>query len=57
MRDVVDWVAETRVKSAALLYWLLINAESYTTQHIEILLNGLYKASMDELPSVVKDVR
>lgn len=56
VRDLGDWVVETRVKCASLLYWLLINAEEYTTQHIEPLLNGLYKACLDEEPRVVTDV-
>lgn len=45
------------MKSAGLLYWLLINAEEYTTQHIELLLQGLYKASMDDQQIVVNDVQ
>ncbi|CAL1545836.1 unnamed protein product [Lymnaea stagnalis] len=57
VRDLGDWVVETRVKCASLLYWLLINAEEYTTQHIEILLNGLYKACLDEDQRVVTDVQ
>lgn len=56
VKDICDWVVETRVKSASLLYWLLINAEEYTLQHVEILLNGLYKACHDEEKSVVIDV-
>ena len=56
IRDLGDWVAETRVKCASLLYWLLVNAEDYTTQHIEALLTGLYKACHDEDIRVVKDV-
>ncbi|XP_005100812.1 dynein assembly factor 5, axonemal [Aplysia californica] len=57
VKDICDWVGETRIKSASLLYWLLINAEEYTTQHIEILLNGLYKASLDDETRVVLDVQ
>jgi dynein assembly factor 5 len=34
MRDIVDWVASTRLKSASLLYVLLLNAEDYITQHM-----------------------
>ncbi|GFO25560.1 dynein assembly factor 5, axonemal-like [Plakobranchus ocellatus] len=57
IRDLGDWVAETRVKCALLLYWLLVNAEDYTTQHIEPLLTGLYKACYDEDERVVKEVQ
>lgn len=56
VRDLGDWVADTRIKSASLLYTLLINCEDYVTQHMEILLSGLYKASMDEEKQVVADV-
>ncbi|KAK0056558.1 dynein assembly factor 5 axonemal [Biomphalaria pfeifferi] len=57
VRDLGDWVVDTRVKSASLLYWLLINAEDYVTQHIDPLLNGLYKASLDEDQRVVTDIQ
>lgn len=55
-RDMGDWVAPTRVKSAALLYVLVLNAEDYTTQHMQLLLNGMYKACCDEEAQVVTDV-
>ncbi|KAL8584267.1 hypothetical protein ACOMHN_034952 [Nucella lapillus] len=56
MRDIGDWVTETRVKSAQLLATLLLNLEDYITQHIEPLLTGLYRASTDEEKRVVRDV-
>ncbi|XP_069124070.1 dynein axonemal assembly factor 5-like [Argopecten irradians] len=57
MRDVLDWVVETRIKSASLLYTLLINTEDYVTQHLEPLLTGMYRASVDEEKSVVANIR
>ncbi|RUS89825.1 hypothetical protein EGW08_002437 [Elysia chlorotica] len=57
IRDLGDWVTETRVKCASLLYWLLVNAEDYTTQHIETLLTGLYKACYDDDIRVVNDIQ
>ncbi|XP_041363360.1 dynein assembly factor 5, axonemal-like [Gigantopelta aegis] len=57
LRDIGDWVVETRVKSAALLYTLLLNAEDYVTQHMEKLTSSMYKACMDEDKRVVTDVR
>ncbi|XP_060561943.1 dynein axonemal assembly factor 5-like [Ruditapes philippinarum] len=57
MRDVVDWVTETRKKSAGLLYYLLLNCEEYITQHMELLTSGMYKACADEEQSVVKDIQ
>jgi dynein assembly factor 5 len=57
MKDVTDWVVATRLKSAALLYWLLLNAEDYVTQHMAVLTSGMYRACVDEETQVVKDVR
>ena len=57
MKDVTDWVVNTRLKSAALLYWLLLNAEDYVTQHMAVLTSGMYRACVDEEAQVVKDVR
>lgn len=57
MHDICDWVLETRLTSSKLLYWLLVNLEEYTTQHIEAVLNGMYRASCDEDIHVVKNVR
>lgn len=57
MKDVTDWVVATRLKSAALLYWLLLNAEDYVTQHMAVLTTGMYRACVDEEAQVVKDVR
>lgn len=56
MRDMCDWVVDTRIKAAQLLKPLLLNLEDYTCQHIELLLSGLYKTSMDEEKKVVEDV-
>lgn len=56
MRDIVDWVAPTRLKSASLLYVLLLNAEDYITQHMTPLISGMNKACADQEVQVVKDV-
>jgi hypothetical protein len=56
MRDIVDWVASTRLKSASLLYVLLLNAEDYITQHMTPLISGMNKACADSETQVVKDV-
>ena len=42
--------------SSKLLYVLLLNAEDHTTQHMEKLLSGLYKACGDEEQEVVQQV-
>lgn len=51
--DITDWVAGTRVKAAQLLVVLLIHAEDHSTQHMELLLNTLYRSCLDEEEKVV----
>lgn len=52
-RDILDWVLETRKKSAALLYVIIINSEANITQHVSMLMESIYKAAIDEEPLVV----
>ncbi len=47
-RDLTDWVSGTRIKAAQLLVVLAINAEDCMTQHMEVLLNAVYRAASDE---------
>jgi dynein assembly factor 5 len=54
--DLGDWVVETRVKSAQLLYVLLLNDEDNVTQHLEKLLTGLNRAAGDDEQRVVEYV-
>uniref|UniRef100_A0AAZ3S4F4 Uncharacterized protein n=1 Tax=Oncorhynchus tshawytscha TaxID=74940 RepID=A0AAZ3S4F4_ONCTS len=54
-RDVVDWVAGTRVKTAQLLYALLLHAEDHCTQHLQLLLSTLYRACNDPESDVVNN--
>ena len=51
--DIVDWVAQTRVKSAQLLYNLLVNEEDNVTQHLEKVLNCLQRATSDDEAEVI----
>lgn len=44
MNDIGDWVESTRVKSIQLLYIFIWQAEDNITQHLEIVLQTLYKA-------------
>jgi len=55
-RDILDWVLETRKKSAALLCTVVINAESSITQHMQLILDTVYKAAIDEDKEVVANV-
>ncbi|XP_031556171.1 dynein assembly factor 5, axonemal-like [Actinia tenebrosa] len=56
LRDMTDWTVDTRKKASALVYNLLFYAEDNTTQHMEVLLNGLYKGCQDEEKEVVSQV-
>jgi dynein assembly factor 5 len=56
IRDMTDWTVDTRKKASALIYHLLFYAEDNTTQHMEMLLNGLYKSCQDEEKTVVNQV-
>ncbi|KAM4820819.1 dynein axonemal assembly factor 5 [Thomomys bottae] len=51
--DITDWVVGTRVKAAQLLPVLLLHAEDHITQHLEIILRTLQRASADEEKAVV----
>ena len=55
-----DWLIHANSlllwKASSLVYFLLFYAEDYVTQHMEILLQGLYKASQDDSEEVVKQV-
>lgn len=48
LKDLTDWLPATRIKSAHLLYTMVLNEEENTTQHLEKVLSGLYRASADE---------
>ncbi|XP_041085870.1 dynein assembly factor 5, axonemal-like [Polyodon spathula] len=54
-RDITDWVVGNRIKSSELLSVLLLHAEEHITQHMELLLNTLYRACSDEEQQVVKN--
>ena len=53
VNDITDWVVGTRIKSAQLLYSLLLYEEDNVTQHLGKVLTGLYKAAGDEEKEVV----
>jgi len=57
MRDVQDWVVDTRKKSSGLLYYMLLNGEEYITQHMELITTGMFRACADEEKEVVANVR
>ncbi|XP_036409022.1 dynein assembly factor 5, axonemal-like [Megalops cyprinoides] len=53
-RDVGDWLAGTRLKTAQLLRVLLLHAEDHSTQHLQPLLSTLYRGCADAEPDVGK---
>uniref|UniRef100_A0A8C4QWF5 Dynein axonemal assembly factor 5 n=1 Tax=Eptatretus burgeri TaxID=7764 RepID=A0A8C4QWF5_EPTBU len=51
--DIGDWVVGTRIKAAQLLRLLLLHAEDYSTQHMQILVTILHRACSDDESTVV----
>ena len=56
-KDIIDWVVPTRIKSAKLLYILILNEEDNATQHLDKVLTPMYRAAADEEKEVVTYVR
>uniref|UniRef100_H2YGR6 TOG domain-containing protein n=1 Tax=Ciona savignyi TaxID=51511 RepID=H2YGR6_CIOSA len=54
IRDLGDWVQDTRVKTSQLLFELLLHAEEYITQHMQPLVQALLRACSDEDGVVVQ---
>lgn len=52
LNDVGDWVEATRIKSIDLLYVMIWQAEKNITQHLETVLQTLFKASNENLPII-----
>lgn len=48
LHDIVDWTVNSRIKSSQLLHLLVYHLEDLVTQHIQGVLNGLYRACQDE---------
>ncbi len=47
LNDITDWVESTRIKSIQLLHVFMWQAEENITQHLEIVLQTLFKAAND----------
>lgn len=56
IRDLGDWVPETKIKTSQLLHILLLHAEEYTTQHMQPLVQALLKACADNNKEVFENV-
>eukprot|EP01135_Chromosphaera_perkinsii_P010340 Nk52_evm12s2118 gene=Nk52_evmTU12s2118 len=46
--DLTDWTVFRRRKAGHLLLEMLFYGEDYLTQHLDLILNGMYKAAQDE---------
>lgn len=55
-KELNDWLADIRVRSAQLLAVLVLNAEEDITQHISKLLPAMYRACNDEDKRVIDNV-
>ncbi|XP_071442311.1 dynein axonemal assembly factor 5 [Hetaerina americana] len=56
VKELDDWNAEIRLKSACLLYQLLLHSESAMTLNVDRILNGMYVAAGDEEKSITAEV-
>ncbi|CAF0872331.1 unnamed protein product [Brachionus calyciflorus] len=54
LNDIGDWVEATRIKSIQLLYIMIWQAEKNTTQHLETILQTLFKASSENI-QIIQD--
>ena len=56
LNDIGDWVEATRVKSIQLLYIIIWQAENNITQHLETVLQTLFKASVETLNQIQVEI-
>ncbi|XP_046385055.1 dynein axonemal assembly factor 5 isoform X2 [Ischnura elegans] len=56
VKELDDWTPEVRLKSAGLLYQLLLHSESAMTLNLDRILSGLYVAARDEEKNVTTQV-
>lgn len=57
VRDIDDWVPETRIKSSQVLFSLILHAEDKMTIKLPSALEGILKGAGDEKKEVVEHVR
>lgn len=48
IKDLTDWVLETRLKSSQVLYSLILHAEDKATIQLSSIINGIVSAAKDE---------
>ncbi len=52
LNDVGDWVEATRIKSIQLLYIIIWQCETNITQHLETVLQSLFRASTESIDQI-----
>ncbi len=52
LNDIGDWVEATRIKSIELLFIMIWQAEINITQHLETVLQTLFKASQEKIDKI-----
>ncbi len=56
LNDIGDWVEATRIKSIELLYIMIWQAEANITQHLETVLQTLFKASHEKIDKIQSNI-
>lgn len=56
LNDTGDWVESTRIKSIQLLYIMIWQAENNITQHLETVLQTIFKSSIENLDIIQNQV-
>lgn len=56
-RELEDWKMDIRIRSAQLLWWLVLHAESDITQHTENILLAMYRICNQTDHRVIENVR
>jgi hypothetical protein len=56
LNDIGDWVEATRIKSIELLFIMIWQAEINITQHLETVLQTLFKASQEKIDKIQSNI-
>lgn len=56
LNDIGDWIEATRIKSIELLYIMIWQAEKNITQHLEIVLQTMFKSCSENLAIVQNNI-
>lgn len=56
LNDIGDWVEATRIKSMKLLYIMIWQCEVNTTQHLQTIIQTLFKASNENIKEIQQEI-